>query len=199
MEKITINYDLSEEILNYREEFNVFKVLRTNRYGLAGTLTYAACTDFILFKTINSCNIDINNLIIPKCIFDLMWSVSVYYYMDKLQGDVYKRRAEQNLSKLIPMLNDINVSTNFELLLDSFIDSRKTEITKDNNHHHLILENKYIMIPTHNPMFNNENETQLTSLHQEHIIGTKEYTLSIGLSQKNKQKILSPFLSTAHR
>ncbi len=191
MGKITINYDFFEQILNAREDFNSFKVIRTNRKFLTGMLGYAFCTDYILFKDMN--------LLVPKLVFDTLWVFSVTYCTDKLGNDIYKRKADRNLSKLLPMLNDINVSTNYELLMDSYLDSKNYKIQKNDDNKKVLVENKYIMVPTHNPIFNDEGQTQMTSIHQEHIVGTNEYSLSVGLNQKNKQKVLSPLLSTAKR
>lgn len=129
---------------------------------------------------------------------------SLTYVLEKLFNatfgiDMYKEEAEEKLIGLISLLNDINVITNYELLLNSKFDSRKFEIAIDDNNKKVLVENKYIMVPTHNPMFNNEGETQLTSLHQQHIIGTDEYSLSLGFNQKNKQKVLGLALSTIRR
>ena len=190
MGKITINYDFFNEILNAREPLNAFKVLRTNKKVLTFQLAYVFFTNPMFY--------DADKALLPL-IFRSLYMFSADYVIDKVFNDPAKRYAEDKLKSLIPMLNDINISTNYELLLDSKLDSKNYEIQKDDNNKKILVQNKYIMVPTHNPIFNDEDETQMTSIHQEHIIGTKDYSLSVGINQKNKQKILSPLFSTAKR
>lgn len=198
MGKITINYDLYNEILNAREKFIGFKVLR-DKWKLAFfDIPFFLFVDFMVANTLG--DLDIPSAFVEQCFICASMRYLPYQMTKTFLGlDVYKEEAKMRLFEASMLLNDINVSTNFELLLDSELDSKNYEIQKDSDDKKILVENKYIMVPTHNPMFNDEGETQMTSLHQEHVVGTREYSLSVGLNQKNKQKILNPFLSVAKR
>lgn len=198
MGKITINYDLYNEILNAREKFIGFKVLR-DKWKLAFfDIPFFLFVDFMVANTLG--DLDIPSAFVEQCFICASMRYLPYQMTKTFLGlDVYKEEAKMRLFEASMLLNDINVSTNYELLMDSYLDSKNYKIQKNDDNKRVLVENKYIMVPTHNPMFNNEGETQITSLHQEHIVGTRDYTLSVGLNQKNKQKVLSPFLSTAKR
>ncbi len=198
MGKITINYDLYEQILNAREKFNGFKYIRANRKIVLFDICFFLTTDFAIRNFVS--DFDVPRMFIEQ----LLICGSTRYLPEKICDklfdiDRYEIKVREKLLEVIPMLNNINVSTNYELLLGARLDSKNYEIQKDNTDKKVLVRNKYIMVPTHNPMFNNDGETQMTSLHQEHIVGTNEYSLSVGLNQKNKQKVLSPLLNQAKR
>lgn len=198
MGKITINYDLYNEILNARGKFIGFKVLRDKwKYALLD-IPFFLSLDFLVANTLG--DLDIPSAFVEQCLICASMRYLPYQMIKTFLGlDVYKEEATVRLFKVSMLLNTINVITNSELLLNSELDSRNYEIQKDSDNKKVLVENKYIMVPTHNPMFNDEGETQMTSLHQEHIIGTKNYSLSVGINQKNKQKILNPLFSVAKR
>ena len=53
--------------------------------------------------------------------------------------------------------------------------------------HRFLLEKKYIMVPCSDDEVSNE-----VSLVQEHIVGSKKYTLSVGEVQKTYKLVKSP-------
>ena len=77
-------------------------------------------------------------------------------------------------------LNDLNVKTDYELLLESELYKKEYKIQVNEKKLPYIAESKYIMVPTHS--FNG-NMTE-TSILQEHVVGSKKYVLSLGSPKK---------------
>lgn len=90
-----------------------------------------------------------------------------------------KQEAQEELSKLASQLRSLDVSTNSTLLLDS--QAYKTEYKVKLNEKKIpsFVQNKYIIVPT-----NKEGEV---SLLQEHVVGSRHYSLSVGEPSKQKQ------------
>jgi len=90
-----------------------------------------------------------------------------------------KRLALNKLKALSLALNQLNLNTDSELLLKS--QKYKTEYNFNHNDSTTpkLEERKYIMIP----VYENGEEKEVSVL-QEHIIGTKTYSLSLGSPKK---------------
>ena len=100
--------------------------------------------------------------------------------MIKLEN-VSKRYKGRNFQ--LTALKDINISTSYELLLDS--ENYKTEykLKFDEAKIPYIKQDKYINIPVYN-----DGDIKEVSLVQEHVIGSKSYSLSYG----SPSKVLKP-------
>lgn len=102
----------------------------------------------------------------------LALSTDVMKYRDI--GDVDKQKALDDLRILSIQLSAVHVKTSVELLQESEDDKTECKIKLDENKVPYILQEKYIMVPT----CNNEN-TEYTSVFQEHIMGSNDYVLSL--------------------
>lgn len=92
-----------------------------------------------------------------------------------------KRNGKRNLQKIANKLKDIYINTTPEMLMDA--KRYKTEFKLNcENFPPKLEEHKYIMVPVNNDWGNNER-----SLHQEHVIGTRDYDYSYGEPEKQKQ------------
>ena len=90
-----------------------------------------------------------------------------------------KKTANEKLKILSSRLADLDVSTDSDLLLESKRYKIKYDIDFSEGIIPKITQNKYVMVPTHN-----DGEV---SLLQEHIVGTRNFTLSVGEPEKAKQ------------
>ena len=77
------------------------------------------------------------------------------------------------------MLRDINVNTNCELLLESYVYDTKYKLGFNDKLLPYIKKDKYIMVPA----ISNIGKKDVP-LVQEHIIGSREYSISHGTPKK---------------
>ena len=96
----------------------------------------------------------------------------------------YREKADRNLKTLVKCFNELNIETDYDLLLQSQLDSRNYRLYLNEEKLPEILESKYILVPTYNHLGDIKN----TSILQEHVIGSKNYVLSLG-SPKKKRKL----------
>ena len=108
-------------------------------------------------------------------IFDLLNSC-------KYDNDIYREKAIKRLKALVPLLERINVNTNYNLLLESYCYSKVTNFKLNDNKLPLLVESKYILVPS----FDYNGSLIDTSILQEHVLGSDRYTLSKG----NPAKVL---------
>lgn len=91
----------------------------------------------------------------------------------------------EDLQKLSLQLNELNVKTSGELLLDSKVYHKQHKFVLSEKGIPGIMQNKYINIPTYD-----NGDIKETSILQEHKIGTKEYVLSLG--SPTKRQVFKP-------
>ena len=87
-----------------------------------------------------------------------------------------KEKAAKDLNILATDLEKINIYTTKEQLLQAKKYKTEHEIINDENDKKQIKQNKYILVPT-------KNEGEISVL-QEHIVGSEDYSLSIGEPKK---------------
>lgn len=173
--KLVINYDLMEKIQQAKEEFGISVVLKKNLKKVSGW--------FGVYTTINLATgqpIDkaIANAAITASMVLLMFSTTdlVKY---RILGDFDRRKAINDLARLSRQLGQVNISTSVDLLLESEESSREYKIEINDRKIPCILQEKYILVPTYS-----NDQIKETSILQEHIIGSKQYVLSIGSPTK---------------
>lgn len=171
--KIVINYDLFDAILNSREEVNAFKIIRNNKEKLSFYLPIWYAVDLYINKNI------------PEALFLLLIQTVFYVGTDIITAkatrtDIYKDKSERKLKELIPQLQDLNISTDLELLSQSELYEKKRRIELNEKHLPQIVQEKYILVKEHS--FN--NSIKETSIKQEHILGTDDYVISLGSPKK---------------
>ncbi|MFA5602876.1 MAG: hypothetical protein WDA21_04045 [Bacilli bacterium] len=161
--KLIINYDLMEKIKKVKQPY----ALKAAKENLEIILCYGGI--YPIIGKIIKIKVPEAAIFTSSFIVGLILSDIRFYY---LHGDYYKDEALKYLTILSHQLKEINIDTTRELLLDS--EEYCTKYKRKSLH---ILQEKYIMVPTYN------DEKDISVL-QEHIIGSKEYILSIGSPTK---------------
>ncbi len=171
---LVINYDFMEAVLNVREPFHTSKVIRNKK-------TKWKVVDlplFVGFTLIDPKRVISNALIISSYIGIEIATYHIIHAMTKEDSFLYE--SSYHLKLLASQLQELNISTDYELLLQSDLYKKEKKLDLKN---HQLLENKYMMVPTYN--FN--GEVKDTSILQEHVVGSREYVLSLGSFKKSFQ------------
>ena len=180
--RILINYDYINAIKNVNEKYTPFKVIRNNKVKWAkkNLPIYAAAnmliTNFYIKITIALLGLQFFTL--TGCYF-IIHSAS--------NPDIYSVKSELALRDLVRKFKDVNVDTSFELLKQSELYDKKYEIKLNEKKLPEIIQSKYILVPTYDYL----GSVKETSIVQKHIMGSKDYILSLG----SPQKVLKPALS----
>ena len=182
--KIMVNFDLINAILDVNQDFNVMKIVRNNKrqwarfnYPLYIAIDLA-CSRGNLSSTLFWLFFQTNLLILPELIAGHI-----------TKHDIYKEKAEDHLKRLVPRLQDINVSASYQQLLRSELYEKRYHFEFNEKKLPELMEEKYILVPCYDPYSCDHGEREV-SLLQEHVVGSKEYSLSVG--SPSKQYRLSP-------
>ena len=174
--KIIINYDLLDKI---REAKIGISLHRTTKAIL---ILSGLCTGICSILVAFTCSPEE----LPKEIFKItiksVVSQSFYRLITELLTFIpYKIISKEQLRQLSSQLKDIKVNTDKDLILDSY--KYKTEYKWIKSEKDIdLVQKKYIMIP----VIENGEEKEVSIL-QEHAIGSKTHSLSIG--EPTKQKV----------
>lgn len=106
------------------------------------------------------------------------------YYMLRTNTMQYSK---EDLEKIVRQLSSLDVCVGYESLLKAYKYDKEYETIKSESAIPRILEKKYIMVPCSDDEVSDE-----VSLVQEHIVGSKKYTLSVGELQKTYKLVKSP-------
>lgn len=170
--KISINYDLISKINEAKLGFSLQKYTKN--------VFTVVCIQSAVYSLLHvKSEEDIFKLLLPAILF--------FIIIDTLLEEIHVRTLKQRtkslaLSKLIDlsiMLRDINVNTDYELLLESYVYNTKYSLGFDNKLLPYIKQDKYIMVPAYS-----NGEQKEVSLVQEHIVGSSEYSISHGTPKK---------------
>ncbi len=107
-------------------------------------------------------------------------------YKNYLGEDKYSLRANRNLIKLPGLLSNINVKTNYDMLLKSELYERRFKIESNDTGIIPIKEEKYIYVPS----YGFDGQEKETSILQEHNIGSSSYVLSVEEPEKRYRRVL---------
>lgn len=171
--KILVNYDLLKEIQRAKEPFTIVKEMK-NSPSVCITMWAAGTGVGLVYNA-------------PLLEFSL-YSLSVAFVTNAfltgaaymLVGDYYKKGAFRNLNQLATNFRNLGVDTTYDLLLESENYQKNYRVKLNENCLPCLLENKYILVPS----YNNLGEIQNTSILQEHVLGTKDYVLSVDSPSK---------------
>ncbi len=184
--KLHINYDFFEAVRDVREVFGPITIVRNNKFTFFFTIPSFA----ILFSTIW---FDSNSFFFTTALHSSIFLL--YDYIDNykfkkdnhIEFDEYTYYSAIKLVELARQLEEINVKTKAEFLLDAELYDEKHRLMFNEDKVPVIKHDKYIMIPGYNSFNGNEMDI---SLLQEHIIGTKDYELSVGEPEKKYRRVL---------
>lgn len=172
--KLIINYDLMNAICNVNEPLTLFKIIRNSKVRyLTFNIPWCLFLDFLMgpgsFGFLGTLGLQMGLIGMGDTGLDLL-------YKNIYGVDQYARKSTLDLKKLVVQLEDLQVSTDYNLLLESKVYQKnyKVEISKNQLPH--IAESKYILVPS----YTYSGDRTDTSLLQEHIVGSKEYVLSLG-------------------
>jgi len=177
--KLKINYDLLQKIKESNEGYTLNKA--TKRVAL--------------YTGISSAIGVMDNIAYQKPIEEFIMEVSTYLLVHSILtasvmlaiSNIFKKLSKTELETLSRQLKSLNLDTNQELLMETY--RYKTEYQLKDGKHLLpsLEQRKYLMVPTMN-----NGEVVFEQLVQEHVIGGKEYTLSMG-APKGTYKLVYKF------
>ena len=189
--KVTINYDFFDAIKDANEPMHPLKMIRNNKgkylllfpmsIAIRGIAIYTlnfenSLQAWVMYFTMvygNSLGIDLLGELIARKIM-------------RNERDYYAAKSIDRLRQLVMLLRELNVNTDYDLLLESELYSKEKELKKGERLLPSLMVKKYISVPSYNDF----GEITDTSILQEHIIGTEKYTLSIGEPKKQYKHVL---------
>ena len=181
--KIMINYDLLDKIRESKTGISLHRsskvVLITS--GIATIITMIILATLIPLK-------EVSKHLIQIIVQSLLQQTLIRTSFDLLVSKAYKIISKDQLRQLSSQLKDININTDKDLILDSYKYKTEYKWAKSDNDIDLI-QKKYIMVP----VIENGEEKEVSIL-QEHAIGSKTYSLSIG--EPTKQKVFKLALNS---
>ena len=163
----------------------VLKVIRNNKYLYA--------LDFPLWYTAGciiqadfSNNMTAIALTYGVVITEDYLKCKYFKKMNSSNIDQYALKSSSKLKKLPSQLKDINVRTDYDMLLKSFIYDKKYKIEFNENKLLSLKKKKYVLVPS----YSFDGSEKETSILQEHNIGTCDYILSVGEPDKQYRRVL---------
>ena len=188
--KLLINYDFFNAIRNVNEKTNLLKVIRNEKGKYAVMFPIYLSIPLIAMQ---------NGKITPRDIalpiirgyttlisldFFFEWIIQKY---DISNMDLYGQKSSRRLKELAVLLSTINVNTNYDMLLASELYYKKTSIEPSEGTFPVLKSEKYIYVPSYG--FDGEEKT--TSILQEHVVGTREYELSVEEPDRQFRRVLA--------
>ena len=167
--KLVINYDLLSKIQQAKKGFVLNKAVK--RIGEASLISLTIQNSiFILFSLSKE-------QLLHFSLLQIFYQIALGIFGEFLLVKITKEYSIETLKRLSESLKKLDINTNYELLLNSYkykmeYEFRKSSFKKLN-------QKKYIIVP----IYINGEEKEI-SLVQEHIIGSKEYYLSVGEPDK---------------
>ena len=188
--KLLINYDFFEAIRNVNEKTTPLKVFRNEKKKYAILLPIYTSVALIAKQY---CDFDTKDIIpaIIRAYGCLMSLDNIGEIMAKTfshsKTDLYAQKASARLKMLALMLDDINVNTNYDMLLASELYHKKVYLDSSEGNRPILVSQKYIYVPS----YGFDGSEKETSILQEHIIGTKEYILSQDEPDRQYKRVLA--------
>ena len=180
--KLVINYDFFNAVRNVNEPLTPMKIVRNNK-------------KYIYFNPIAIGLECINGSSVESICYWIIFVNGIWMTTDLLidfafkkaqNVDIYAYNAIPQLKKLSTMLEDINVKTNYDMILKSELYEKKYKIEPMDRKIPKITEQKYIYVPS----YGFDGKEKETSILQEHDIGSGLYTLSVGEPEKQYRRVL---------
>lgn len=165
--KIKVNYDVMNEI-----------DIVNKGYDLRQNIKVSTSAFFVAFL-INSKNFASFALGLAYAFLN----IPILNFLDKQIG-IKKRLSEETLTEFTGKLKNIHVYTNIDLLQEAELIKTDYKFVRQEDGLFALKEDKYIKVPVEK-YFDNQKQK---IIHQEHIVGKKDYDVSVGEpSSKKKQ------------
>lgn len=177
--RIIVSYDLLNSIRNIKNPMGPLKVIRNNKKKWAKlNLPIYTSLDLIVTRDLKKTGeillMQFGFLTVVETIFDTV--------QDK---DKYKKQSTDDLNVLVETLNDNNIKTDLNLLLDTKLYDRNYRIRLNENKLPELAESKYLLVPTYTATSSMKD----TKVLQEHVVGSDKYVLSFGTPKKEKKLV----------
>ena len=173
--KIIINYDFFNAIRDARETVGPLKIVRNEKDKYLCKAPIFFGTNMLLLRDISAS--------LAVLMFEYSLLIGSDMIINKQEHkDKYAIKARKELNQLVTQLSEYNVRTSYEMLL-------KASLIRNNYYldNLSIINEKLIDIP----VINYSGMEDETSILQEHKVGSNEYILSLGTSEKKKKLIKS--------
>ncbi len=180
--KLLINYDFFNAIRNVNEPLTPMKIVRNEiKYSIVTPLWLADCY-------FDDPKYALSHLLLWYGIYMAFDLSCQSIYKKKISGglDSYAYESSTKLKKLSVMLGDINVKTDYNMLLKSELYEKKYKIESKDNNLLALKEEKYIYVPS----YGFDGQEKETSILQEHNIASRSYLLSVGEPEKKYKRVL---------
>ncbi len=178
--KLIINYDFLDAIRDVKEPYGPMKLVRNNKQNYLMHLPLWIGLDYLFFKNVEE--------IITAIAFEYALLLSSDLLAERDLGiDMYATMSTKKLKKLVTELKELNIKTDYDLLLKSVLYDKKYKISFNKDKIPFLMEEKYILVPTYN--FNGQIKD--TPILQEHEMGTRQYILSVSSPAKSYRLVLS--------
>ena len=188
--KLITDFDFIDTVKNAREGLHPLKVMRNNKEQYLQFLPIYTSLALIAqrysdmdFRGVISYMLrSYGYLLSLEMLFDI-----IIKNINPNKKDMYAEKAIANLKKLVVMLKDINVTTTYDMLLESELYAKEYAFDCDDRIIPAVEIKKYIYVPS----YGYDGREKITSILQEHTIGTKEYILSQDEPDKQLRRVLS--------
>ena len=182
MSLLLINYDFFDEIRNVNEPLTPIKIVRNEA-------KYAIITPLWLIDAyFNDPKYALSHLLFwygAYMAMDLSYQF-IYKKKNSCGLDKYAYEASTKLKKLSVTLSNINVKTNYDMLLQSELYEHKYKVETNEGKLPTLKEEKYIYVPS----YDFDGKEKETSILQEHNVGSRNYILSVGEPEKQYRRVL---------
>lgn len=176
--KLVVNYDLMNEIIKANSGFDLKRF--SSKMGIF--IGVMGVTDGIALAVGGR---DVSSLNIP---FAALQGILIFGSTEVLLARLNKAEADYRLRNLASSLTKINIYTDSDALKEAKLYSTRLKVLHDGGV--ALKQDKYFKLRTTGSF----NADQI-SLRQEHIIGTRDYELSIGEPNKVFSKVSSKALA----
>ena len=178
--KLLINYDLMTKIEEAEGKCILKRSIKSGAIE-ANKWISLSCGISLFLSLFSENPIEFIDDIPLKAALFYGFNIPFEFLTNNIVKEKTKKEAKQELAILSIKLNQLNVSTSLELLLDSEVYDKNYKYSLNKDKSASIIQNKYINVPVYN-----DGNIEYTSIHQEHKLGSKEYVLSIGSPTKAK-------------
>lgn len=185
--KLIINYDFIEAVYNAKEKFSLSKSWHNNAMKHLDIVPLVLVICAISGSDINATMLSATASYGIFSSMDLLTDFLAY----KVTGDdIYELKASEKLKKLVKKLEDLNIRTDYDSLLQSELYEKHYKVEVNEGILPKLVEEKYVLVPGR--IFRGEMED--ISVLQEHVVGREEYVLSLGSpSKKTSRRLVNSF------
>ena len=176
--KIMINYDFFDRIKSVNNSDSRLTLVKVRtRQWIKKDLPFLTIINSILVYPHYS-QLPIYLMIDYLC-YTIFSDIAVKLTKDDIVYNKEIKKYKNQLVLLASQLYDINVDTNYNLLLETELYHKEYKLVR-NGLFPDVLEKKYYYIPA----YNRTGDIEPVSVEQEHIVGSRQYVLTLGTPTK---------------